>query len=156
MPGCGLYELCQRDATCERVPRCHHPVIPQCVAPTHSKKKNPCLRQEKQNNDIDIWNRQKDTNEWRLYLMIPVCKNCMRCAWGRFANQRKIWKIECIIKRTRIDTNWTNYGESIYKLLAMVLRCTMAILADCCFADDYCRVADVPMLYQTAARVGRV
>ena len=38
---CGLYELCQYGATCVQAPRCHHTVIPQCVAPTHSKKKNP-------------------------------------------------------------------------------------------------------------------
>jgi hypothetical protein len=36
-----LYELCQRDATCVQAPRCHHTATPQCVAPTHSKKKNP-------------------------------------------------------------------------------------------------------------------
>ena len=36
-----LYELCQRDATCVQAPRCHHTTTPQCVAPTHSKKKNP-------------------------------------------------------------------------------------------------------------------
>ena len=38
---CGLYELRQYGATCVQAPRCHHTVIPQCVAPTHSKKKNP-------------------------------------------------------------------------------------------------------------------
>ena len=43
----GLYELCQRDATSVQAPRCHHAVTPLCDAPTHSKKKNPCLRQEK-------------------------------------------------------------------------------------------------------------
>ena len=37
----GLYELCQRDATCVQAPRCHHTATPQCFAPTHSKKKNP-------------------------------------------------------------------------------------------------------------------
>jgi len=36
----GLYELRQYGATCVQAPRCHHTVIPQCVAPTHSKKKN--------------------------------------------------------------------------------------------------------------------
>ena len=44
----GLYELCQRDATCVQAPRCHHTATPQCDAPTHSKKKNPCaFAQEK-------------------------------------------------------------------------------------------------------------
>ena len=37
----GLYELRQYGATCVQAPRCHHTAIPQCVAPTHSKKKNP-------------------------------------------------------------------------------------------------------------------
>jgi hypothetical protein len=37
---CGLYELRQYGVTCVQAPRCHHTVIPQCVAPTHSKKKN--------------------------------------------------------------------------------------------------------------------
>ena len=37
----GLYELCQYGVTCVQAPRCHHIVISQCVAPTHSKKKNP-------------------------------------------------------------------------------------------------------------------
>ena len=37
----GLYELCQRSATCVQAPRCHHTATPQCDAPTHSKKKNP-------------------------------------------------------------------------------------------------------------------
>ena len=38
---CGLYELRQYGVTCVQAPRCHHTVIPQCFAPTHSKKKNP-------------------------------------------------------------------------------------------------------------------
>ena len=54
----GLYELRQYGATCVQAPRCHHTVRPQCVAPTHSKKKNPCLRQEKQfinhNNQLSL------------------------------------------------------------------------------------------------------
>ena len=37
----GLYELCQHGVTCVQAPRCHHTAIPQCFAPTHSKKKNP-------------------------------------------------------------------------------------------------------------------
>ena len=37
----GLYELRQYGATCVQAPRCHHTVIPQCIALTHSKKKNP-------------------------------------------------------------------------------------------------------------------
>jgi hypothetical protein len=53
----GLYELCQRDATCVQAPRCHHTTTTQCVAPTHSKKKNPCLRQEKPffNDNFLLW-----------------------------------------------------------------------------------------------------
>ena len=49
-----LYELCQRDATCVQAPRCHHTATLQCVAPTHSKKKNP-LR-EKNNSSITTIN----------------------------------------------------------------------------------------------------
>ena len=52
----GLYELRQYGVTCVQAPRCHHTVILQCVAPTHSKKKNPCLRQEKQfiNDNVNL------------------------------------------------------------------------------------------------------
>ena len=50
----GLYELCQRSATCVQAPRCHHTATPQCDAPTHSKKKNP-LR-EKNNSSITTIN----------------------------------------------------------------------------------------------------
>ena len=54
----GLYELCQRDATCVQAPRCHHTTTPQCFAPTHSKKKNPCaFAQEKPffNDNFLLW-----------------------------------------------------------------------------------------------------
>lgn len=56
----GLYELCQRSATCVQAPRCHHTTTTQCVAPTHSKKKNPCaFAQEKQffnlNDNFLLW-----------------------------------------------------------------------------------------------------
>ena len=44
----GLYELCQHGVTCVQAPRCHHTAIPQCFAPTHSKKKT--LVCDKKNN----------------------------------------------------------------------------------------------------------
>ena len=36
-------ELCQCDATCVQAPRCHHTATTQCIALTHSGKKNPAF-----------------------------------------------------------------------------------------------------------------
>ena len=47
----GLYELWQHGATYVQAPRCHHTAIPQCVAPTHSEKKNPALQKNSESRE---------------------------------------------------------------------------------------------------------
>ena len=72
----GLYELRQHGATCVQAPRCHHTAIPQCVAPTHSKKKNP-LR-EKNISSIKHVNYSRKQRFFRStsgVFLFEVCNN---------------------------------------------------------------------------------
>ena len=72
----GLYELCQYGATCVQAPRCHHTAIPQCVAPTHSKKKNP-LREKPfpQSNMSTIHASRGFSRQQPRVFLFEVCNN---------------------------------------------------------------------------------
>ena len=73
----GLYELRQHGATCVQAPRCHHTAIPQCVAPTHSKKKNPLREKNFLNQTCQLFTQAE-------VFRFPQIRMCLNIAQKRF------------------------------------------------------------------------